>query len=61
MHYRFASPHFYKELNFTQDNTIRITSSYYNYSLYPGTIKDWNNLPINIIESKDLGQIYLFT
>ena len=36
------------------------TLNTYKYSFYPRTIKDWNNLPINIIESSNLDNfIYL--
>ena len=53
---------------FTQGNTIQIALSchklliiLYKYSFYPRTIKDWNNLPISIIESRDLDEfIHLF-
>ena len=30
------------------------TFNIYKYSFYPRTIKEWNNLPINVIESKDI-------
>ena len=30
------------------------TLNTYKYSFYPRTIKDWNNLPINVIESRDI-------
>ena len=38
----------------------QVTLNTYKYSFYPRTIKDWNNLPISIIESRDLDEfIYL--
>ena len=36
------------------------TLNTYKYSFYPRTIKGWNNLPINVIESRDINEfIYL--
>ena len=32
------------------------TLNSYKYSFYPRTIKDWNNLPINVIEARDLDE-----
>ena len=32
------------------------TLNTYKYSFYPRTIKDWNNLPINMIEARDLNE-----
>ena len=34
----------------------QVTLNTYKYSFYPRTIKDWNNLPISIIESRDLDE-----
>ena len=49
--------------NSTQDNTIQLpqaTLNSYKYSFYPRTIKDWNDLPINVIEASDLDEfVYL--
>ena len=64
MHSQFSFHHIIKELNFPQDNTIRITSSCHKLPLMLKSIvstqellaRDWNNLPINIIESRDLNK-----
>ena len=32
------------------------TLNSYKYSFYPRTIKDWNNLPIDVIEARDLDE-----
>ena len=34
----------------------QVTLNTYKYSFYPRTIKDWNNLPISITESRDLDE-----
>ena len=34
----------------------QVTLSSYKYSFYPRTIKDWNNLSINVIEARDLDE-----
>ena len=34
----------------------QVTLNTYKYSFYSRTIKDWNNLPISIIESRDLDE-----
>ena len=33
------------------------TLNTYKYSFYPRTIKDWNNLPINVIEARDINEV----
>ena len=37
------------------------TLNTYKYSLYPRTMKEWNNLPINIIESRDINEFTYLT
>ena len=37
-------------------STIQATLNTYKYSYYPRTVKDWNELPINIIESRNLDE-----
>ena len=34
----------------------QVTLNVYKYSFYPRTIREWNNLPINTIESRDLNE-----
>ena len=49
----------HQEPNFPQDNTIelpQVTLNAYKCSFYPRTIRDWNNLPIIIIELRDLNK-----
>ena len=35
---------------------LQDTLNTYKYSFYPRTIKDWNNLPINVIEARDINE-----
>jgi len=34
----------------------QVTLNTYKYSFYPRTIEDWNNLPINVIEARDINE-----
>jgi len=56
-----SSEHYCKWLNPTQAKT-QATFNSYKYSFYPRAIKDWNNLPINVIKARDLDEFtYLYT
>ena len=56
---QLTSPHTTKELNSIPETTHFIlphqaSLNSFKYSFYPRTIRDWNNLPVDLIESRNL-------